>query len=86
MQKQTKLPKAAQVIFKDYHQLQTQLLPPSLEELSPNKHLGRVINQLVDSLAIEALERPYRAGGTTTYHPKMILKVIIYAYCTQIYS
>ena len=86
MQKETKLPKAGQVIFKDYHQLQTQLLPPSLEELSPNKHLGRVINQLVDSLAIKALERPYRGGGTTSYHPKMILKVIIYAYCTKIYS
>ena len=66
MQKETKLPKAAQVIFKDYHQHQTQLLPPSLEELIPNKHLLRVINQLVDSLAIEALEGPYRGGGTTS--------------------
>ena len=86
MQKETKLPKAGQVIFKDYHQHQTQLLHPSLEELIPNKHLLRVINQLVDSLAIKALERPYRGGGTTSYHPKMILKVIIYAYCTKIYS
>ena len=63
-----------------------QLLPPSLEELIPNKHLVRVINQLVDSLAIKALERPYRGGGTTSYHPKMMLKVIIYPYCTKIYS
>ena len=66
MQKETKLPKAAQVIFKDYLQHQTQLLHPSLEELIPNKHLLRVINQLVDSLAIKALERPYRGGGTTS--------------------
>ena len=86
MQKETKLPKAGQVIFKDYHQHQIQLLPPALEELIPNKHLLRVINQLVDSLAIKALERPYKGGGNTSYHPKMMLKVIIYPYCTKIYS
>ena len=86
MQKATKSPKAGQVIFKDYHQHQSQLLPPSLEELIPEKHLVSIINQLVDSLAIEALERPYKGGGTTSYHPKMMLKVIIYAYCTKVYS
>ena len=86
MEKQPNLPKSGQVIFKDYHQHQIQLLPPSLEELIPQKHLVRIINQLVDSLAIEALERPYKGGGTTSYHPKMMLKVIIYAYCTKVYS
>ena len=86
MQKETNLPKAGQVFLKDYQQHQIQRLPPSLEELIPNKHLVRVIKQLVDSLAIKALERPYRGGGTTSYQPKMMLKVIIYAYCTKIYS
>ena len=86
MEKQPNLPKSGQVIFKDYHQHQIQLLPPSLEELIPEKHLVRIINQLIDSLAIKALERPYRGGGSTSYHPKMMLKVIIYAYCTKVYS
>lgn len=86
MQKETALPKAVQVLFKDYQQHQIQLLPPSLEELIPNKHLVSVINQLVDSLAIKALERPYRGGGTTSYHPKMMLKVIMYTYSTKTYS
>ena len=57
-----------------------------MEDLIPNKHLVRVINQLVDSLAIKALEQPDRGGGTTSYHPKMMLQVIIYAYCNTIYS
>jgi transposase len=86
MEKKPKLPKSGQVIFKEYHQHQSQLLPPSLEELIPEKHLVRIINQLIDSLAIKALERPYRGGGSTSYHPKMMLKVIIYAYCTKVYS
>ena len=86
MEKQPNLPKSGQVIFKEYHQHQIQLLPPSLEELIPEKHLVRIINQLIDSLAIKALERPYRGGGSTSYHPKMMLKVIIYAYCTKVYS
>ena len=86
MQKGTKLPKAGQVFLKVYQQQQIQLLPPSLEELIPNKHLVRVIKQLVDALAIKALERPYRGGGTTSYQPKMMLIVSIYAYCTKIYS
>ena len=86
MEKKPKLPKAGKVIFKNYHQHQSQLLPPSLEELIPEKHLVRIINQLVDSVAIKVLEEPYKGGGTTSYHPKMMLKVIIYAYCTKIYS
>ena len=86
MEKKPNLPKSGQVIFKEYHQHQIQLLPPSLEELIPEKHLVRIINQLIDSLAIKALERPYRGGGSTSYHPKMMLKVIIYAYCTKVYS
>ena len=86
MEKQPNLPKSGQVIFKDYHQHQIQLLPPSLEELIPQKHLVRIINQLVDSLAIKVLQGAYKGGGTTSYHPKMMLKVIIYAYCTEVYS
>ena len=86
MAKQPNVPKSGQVIFKDYHQHQSQLLPPSLEELIPQKHLVSIINQLVDSLAIKVLQGAYKGGGTTSYHPKMMLKVIIYAYCTKVYS
>ena len=48
-----------------------------MEELIPEKHLVRIINQLVDSLPIKVLEGPYRGGRTTSYHPKMMLKVIL---------
>lgn len=67
-------------IFKRYEQNQPMLLPPNLEEMIPEGHLVRVVNEMVEGLDIEALERKYKGGGTSAYHPRMLLKVIIYAY------
>jgi transposase len=74
------------VIFKRYEMGQMMLLPPNLEEMIPEKHLVRVINQLVEEMDMGALVRQYKGGGTSSYHPKMMLKTLIYAYARQIYS
>jgi len=74
------------VIFKRYEMGQMMLLPPNLEEMIPDKHLVRVINQLVEEMDMGALVRQYKGGGTSSYHPKMMLKTLIYAYARQIYS
>ena len=75
-----------QVTFKPYPQHQLMLLPPNLEELITPNHLVRVVNQVVDRLDLRTLEKAYPGGGASNYHPKMMLKVLIYAYCTKIYS
>ena len=62
------------------------LLPPRLEELIPEGHLIRVVNEMIEGLDIEPLKRQYKGGGTSAYHPKMVLKVIIYAYTQRIFS
>ena len=62
------------------------LLPPSLEELIPEGHLVRVVNEMVEALDLEPLNRQYKGGGTSAYHPKMMLKVIIYAYTQRVFS
>jgi transposase len=62
------------------------LLPPSLEEYIPEKHLVRIVNQVIDGIELKLLEESYVGGGASSYHPKMMLKVLIYAYCTKIYS
>lgn len=62
------------------------LLPPSLEELIPPNHLVRVINETVERLDIEPLLKTYKGGGTSSYHPLMLLKVLLYAYVEGIYS
>ena len=65
---------------------QPQLLPPSLDELIPEKHIVRVINELIDQLDLEAIESSYKGGGTSSYHPRMLLKLIVYAYAEKNYS
>jgi transposase len=74
------------VTFKRYSQEQAMLLPPSLGELIPDDHLVRVVNRVVEELDISAIVAKYKGGGTSAYHPKMMLKVLIYAYAERIYS
>lgn len=77
---------AVKPTFKKYQQHQLYLLPPSLEELVPEKHPVRIVNTIVDQLDISKLEREYKSGGTSSYHPRMLLKVMIYSYLDNIYS
>ena len=74
------------VTFKEYNMNQPRLLPPSLEELIPEQHLVRVVNRVVDELDITPLLAKYKGGGTSSYHPRMMLKVIVYAYTQKVYS
>lgn len=73
-------------VFKPYNQNQPMLLPPSLEELIPEKHMVRVVDETIDTLNIEPLLETYKGGGTSAYHPLMLLKVLVYAYISKIYS
>ena len=46
----------------------------------------RVVNSVVDALDISCLLWAYKGGGTSSYHPRMMLKVLFYAYLNNIYS
>ena len=74
------------VIFKQYNQQQNFLLPPCFEELIDSKHLVRVVNTVVDSMDIGGLINLYGGGGTSSYHPRMLLKVLLYGYSVKIYT
>lgn len=73
-------------VFKPYAQHQGMLLPPTYDELIPENHPVRIINQVIDALDIDPLLANYKGGGSSSYHPRMLLKAIIYAYVTNIYS
>jgi transposase len=75
-----------QVIFKPYTMDQPTLLPPDLEELIPKDHLVRVVNRVIDRLDLEPILRKYKGGGTSSYHPRMLLKVLVYAYTQKVNS
>lgn len=78
--------KPTEPVFKEYTQDQMWLLPPSLEELIPTNHLVRTVNAAIDGMDIRPLVKSYKGGGTSSYHPRMLLKVLIYAYTQKIYT
>jgi len=78
--------KPAEPTFKPYTQAQASLIPPSWEELIPAEHVVRVVNRAIDKIDLEPLLRKYKGGGTSSYHPGMMLKVLVYAYTQRIYS
>ena len=73
-------------VFKSYNQRQLMLLPPSLDELIEENHPVRIVNQVLDNVDDRALMRQYKGGGTSSYHPRMLLKVMVYSYLCNIYS
>src|SRR4030067_1143026 len=78
--------KPAAPVFKPYVMNQPHLLPPSYDELIEPGHLVRVVSEAIDKLDLSPLLAQYKGGGTSSYHPQMLLKVLVYAYCSQIYS
>lgn len=78
--------KKAKPVFKRYDQNQPMLIPPSYEQLVPANHPVRVVNEVIDRIDVGALEASYRGGGTSSYHPRMLLKVVVYGYLRNIYS
>ena len=74
------------VVFKSYNQGQVSLFPASLDEKIPQGSPVRLINQIVDSLDVSQVLDTYKGGGTSSYHPCMMLKVVLFAYLNNIYS
>jgi transposase len=77
--------KSTHVVFKPYTMGQLQL-PTNLEDLIPKKHLVRRVHKAIEKMDLKPLMRQYKGGGTSSYHPKMMLKVLVYAYTQRIYS
>ena len=76
----------AKPIFKDYSQGQVVLFPASLDEKVPLDSPARLVNQIVDNLEISKVIDTYKGGGTSAYHPRMMLKVVIFGYLNNTYS
>jgi transposase len=73
-------------VFKPYQQQQVLALPPTLEELIPAAHPVRVVNDVINKLNIEPLLEAYNIRGSSSYHPQLLLKVVVYGYVTNTYS
>ena len=76
----------AKVVYKSYNQNDSLLFPPSLGELIPENHPVRTVSAIIDRLDISGIESTYKGGGTSSFHPRMLLKVIVYSYMCNVYS
>jgi transposase len=74
------------VVFKSYTPNQVVMLPPSLEELIEKNHPVRIVNQVIDKIDVGPLLKKFKGGGTSSYHPRMLLKVLVYGYLNNTYS
>ena len=71
-----------------YHPEQQQLLPSALQDWLPQGHLAYFINDTVERLDLSAFHARYAAGGPRNqpFHPAMMVKVLVYAYATGVFS
>lgn len=75
-----------QPIFKPSFVHQNQLFPLNLNDLVPDDHSSRLIDTVVEQLEIPDIIKQYKGGGTSSYHPKMLLKILFYGYLNNTYS
>ena len=74
--------------FRPYQPDQLLLLSPDLREWLPPGHLAHHVSDLVDALELGAFYAPYEGDGrrNAPYEPSMMVKVLIYAYATGVFS
>lgn len=72
-------------VFKD-HQAGLFLYTPTFDELFEIGSVERVIYKFVDSLRLKDYEDKYAGGGTSAYHPSIMIKIILMAYTNNIFG
>src|SRR3954453_12885342 len=74
--------------YRPYHPDEELLLPPSLRDWLPEKHLAYFVSDVVDNLDLSAMDAGYghQKRGQPPYDPQMMTKVLVYAYCVGVFS
>lgn len=62
------------------------LLPPSVDEWLPEKHLARFVVEVIDGLDLRPMSGSYRGAGSASYHPSLLLGILVYGYATGVFS
>ena len=76
----------AKVVYKSYNQNDNLLFPHCIGDFIPENDPVRVLDAIVEHLDISAIEATYKGGGASSFAPRMLLKVILYAYLQNIHS
>ena len=62
------------------------LMPPSVDEWLPERHLARFVVEVIEGLDLRVMTGSYRGTGEASYHPQLLLGPIIYGYATGVFS
>lgn len=73
-------------VFKALTSQQVVLFPQNIGDRIAANHPVRIVNEVVDRLDISHILDKYKGGGTSSFHPRMMLKVLFYSYLSNIYS
>jgi transposase len=76
----------AKVVFKNQTGNSPELFPVNIFDRIPDNHPVRLVDTVVNSLDISDIIKKYKGGGTSAYHPRMMIKVLFYSYLSNVYS
>jgi transposase len=57
-----------------------------VDEWLPERHLARFIVEVIERLDLSAMSGSYRGTGSASYHPALLLGILIYGYATGVFS
>ena len=74
--------------YRSYLPEQDLLLPPSLRDWLPDSHLVYFVSDVVEQLDLSAIEKVYEKEwrGQPPYHPRLMVKLLVYGYCLGVRS
>src|SRR5664279_2688780 len=61
-------------------------MPPSVNDWLPPEHLARFVVDVVDGMDLGTMPEVYRNAGSPSYHPRILLGILIYGYATGVFS
>ena len=74
------------IVFKPYQYNPQMLLPPSFDELIDKHHPVRLVQKVIAQIDLDPLLKEYKGGGTSSYHPRMLLSAVVFSYLSNTYS
>jgi transposase len=72
--------------FREFDRATGFLLPPSVDDWLPERHLARFVVEVIDGLDLSAMVKSYRGTGSAGYHPALLLGLLVYGYATGVFS
>ena len=72
--------------FKPIQRDANYLFPPSMNDWLPEHHLARFVVEIVEQLDLKALESVYGTSGSASFHPALLLSILVYGYATGVFS